>query len=247
MRMSKSPTMILLYVAFILFMISLTLVASTGVAPAIAIIWTLLSSLDIDYPLLPMGSVNTPFVLFANLLDAIIFALLAVSLATFFFEFIKQINITKRMTLSHVRRLKQHVIIVPYNDFAHHIIKELRAENIPTVVITDNETEAHKLYRQNVLAVVGDPKQLEAFTLAGIGSAKYVIACDDDDVQNAMIIVTAKSANARAKIISRVSSVDNIPKLDSAGAYRMIMPEITTGNEMAMEIANRISAVEKPK
>ncbi len=59
-------------------------------------------------------------------------------------------------------------------------------------------------------------------------------------MQNALISVTAKSANARAKIISRVTDYDNISKIKSAGAFRMIMPEITTGTEIGKEIVKKV-------
>jgi voltage-gated potassium channel len=239
MKTGNGP-FVLLTIAGLIFAVSFLLLVAAGVNPFIAMIWNVLASLDVGYAIIPQNFVSTPLVLFANLLDSFTFALIAVVLAAFFFDFIKQINIRKRFVMSRVSRMKNHIIIVPYNNFAMSLHKELKDAGEKCVIITEKESDAHRIYRQNDLAVVGDPKRVEAFTIAGIGRAKYVIACADEDLQNAMITVTAKSANARAKIISRVNNIESISKLGSAGAFRMIMPEITTGTEIGDEIVKRV-------
>jgi voltage-gated potassium channel len=237
---TKTTPFFLLTIATLVFAISFLLLIAAGVNPLIALIWNLLASLDVGYAIIPNALVSTPFVLVANLLDSFTFALLAVVLAAFFFEFIKQINIRKRFVMARVNRVKNHIILVPFNSFTRSLSKELREAGEKCVIITNDETDAHRLYRQNELAIVADPKRVEAFNIAGIGRAKYVIACADEDLENALITVTAKSANARAKIISRVNNIESISKLGSAGAFRMIMPEITTGTDIGAEIIRRV-------
>ncbi|MFI5412730.1 MAG: potassium channel family protein [Candidatus Micrarchaeales archaeon] len=238
----KNAPLFLITLASLLFVVTYLMLIASGVDPFIALIWNVLASLDVNFALLPSTLISKPFVLLASFLDAFIFALFAVALAAIFFDFIKQINIKKRFVISKIRKVKQHIIIVPFNNFALSLAKELKAAGQTCVIITENETDSHRVYRQNDLAIVGDPKNIEAYNIAGIGRAKYVIACADEDLQNALISVTAKSANARAKIISRVTDYDNISKLKSAGAFRMIMPEVTAGTELGGEIIKRIFA-----
>jgi voltage-gated potassium channel len=173
----------------------------------------------------------------ANLLDAFVFALLAVAIATIFFRFINGIDLGRRGALARIKRMKEHVIIAPYNGFASALMKELKPSGVPFVVITDNEAEAHKLYEKKVPAIIGIVASSDAFRTAGIGKAKLVIACDDNDTQNALICVTAKSANPRIRLLSRVSRLDSIPKLSKAGAHRMILPEVVTGTKLGEEIS----------
>ncbi len=238
--MKRRTSNILLASALIIFVASYLLLLYSGANPILALIWNVLASLDVNLALLPSSVASQPLVIVASFFDAFVFALMAVVLASLFLDFTKQINIRKRFTMSKIRRTKQHIILVPFNSFAKHLGKELAKIGHTCVFITENETEAGRLYRQNELALVGDPKTIEAFNAAGIGRAKYVITCAEDDITNALISVTAKSANIRAKIIARLNNFDNIQKLKSAGAYRMIMPEVTAGTEIGNEIAKRI-------
>jgi voltage-gated potassium channel len=230
----------LLAVALVLFAISYLMLVLSGANPFIALIWGLLSSFDVGLSILPTSVSAQPLAFIASLLDAFIFALITVVIAALFFDFIKQINLTKRMVISRIKNIKQHIILVPYNQFAYNLNKELKSIGEKTVIITTNEVDAQKLYRGGDLAIVADPKNIETFLASGIGRAKFVIACDDDDVQNALISITAKSANPKAKIISRIANLDDISKLKNSGALRMIMPEVSTGLEIGNEIAKRI-------
>ncbi len=231
---------VLLAVALVLFALSYLMLVFSGANPFIAFVWDLLSSFDVGLSILPSAVSAEPLTLIASLLDAFIFALMTVSIAAMFFNFIKQINLTKRIVLSRIRNIKQHIIIVPYNQFAHNLNKELKSVGEKTVIVTTSEAEARKMYRRGDLAIVADPKNIETFFVSGISRSKFVIACDDDDVQNALISITAKSANPKAKIISRIADLDNMAKLKNAGAFRMIMPEVSTGVEIGNEIAKRL-------
>jgi voltage-gated potassium channel len=236
----RKTEQVLLAVALVLFALSYLMLVLSGANPFIAFVWNLLSSMDVGLTILPAGISAGPLPFIASILDAFIFALMTVVIAALFFNFIKQINLTKRIVLSRIRKIRQHIIIVPYNQFAHSLDRELRAIGEKTVVVTTSEADARKMYRRGELAIVADPKNIESFYASGIGRAKFVIACDDDDVENALISITAKSANPKAKIISRISNLDNIAKLKNAGAQRMIMPEVSTGIEMGNEIVKRI-------
>ena len=240
MRAYNRTLTILLLTAAVLFAASYIMLIAAGVDPAIGLVWNVLSSLDINLNLLPATLSLSPLVLTANLLDAFTFALVAVALAAMFFDVIKQINFTKRVMLTKVRGIREHIIMVPYNNFTQSLNKELKASGQKTVLITESEAEARKLYRRGELVIVADPKDIETFNAAGIGRAKYVIACSEKDIENALISITAKSANPKAKIISRVGDFENISKLNSAGAYRMIMPEVTAGTEIGEEIIKKV-------
>ena len=236
----RKTEQVLLSVALMIFGISYLMVVFSGANPFIALIWSLLAAFDVGFDILPATVSSQPLVLVASLLDAFTFALITVVIAATFFSFIKQINLTKRVVISRIRTIKQHIIIVPYNKFAHSLNKELKSIGEKTVIVVTNESDARKLYRRGDLAVVADPKNIETFFASGIGRSKYVIACDDDDVQNALISITAKSANPKARIISRISNLDNMGRLKNAGAGRMIMPEVSTGIDMGNEIVKRV-------
>ena len=42
---------------------------------------------------------------------------------------------------------------------------------------------------------MGDLRSIETFEIAGIDRARCVVACGKDDIQNALVSITAKTAN----------------------------------------------------
>ncbi len=236
---TRHTVMLLLLISATLWTVSYGLLIIAGVAPLIALVWNVLSSLDINFDLLPAAVANTAPILAASLIDAFVFAIAAVALAALFLDTIKRVDFRRRHVVSKVKRLKGHVILAPYNQFAENICKELSAAGIKCVFLTADEMEAHRLYRKNELVLIGDPKAVDIFRMANIENAKYVIACSNDDLQNALIVVTAKSASAKTKIISRVTAMENIAKLGTAGAFRMIMTEVAAGQEIGEELVRR--------
>lgn len=237
----KTTLLVLLAICAMLFAVSFGMLVAAGIAPGIALIWNVLTTLDVNFDLLPASvATNNVFVFAASLLDAFIFALLAVALAALFFDVITRINIRRRIYLSKARKLSDHVIIVPFNNFAHALASELQERGQKRVTIAKTEEDLNRLYRSGELALIGDPETVGIFEVANIARAKYVVACSDSDIENALITVTAKSAAGRTRIISRVASMENIPKLGNAGAYRMVMPEVAAGEELGTELVNRI-------
>ncbi len=235
----KSAPFILIFSALTLFAISFDLLLLAGVQPWLDLMWNVLSSLDVNYQMLPQAVSESPLVFTASLVDAFIFAALAVALAALFFDFLKRINLSERRVIARIRGLRGHVILVPYNNFADYLSAELKNVGVECVIIAERESEVRSLHARRQMALVGDPKSTEIFRTAGLARAKYVIACSDDDVQNALITVTAKSVSQKAKIMSRITDIENISKLGRAGAYRMIMPEVTAGTDIAGEIVRR--------
>lgn len=229
--------MIVIIVA--LFLASVILTVLAGIDPQIALLENLFASLEIFYNLIPYSATTNPLILATNFIHTIVFALLAFTLASWFFDFISNISIRERVALSVAKKLQRHVIVVPFNQFAGDVIKELKRSGIKTVTIAESRKELVHIYRLNELGIPGNIKEMEVFEAAGIKRARYIVACSDDDMQNALIAITAKAANPNIEIIARVSDENDIPKLDIAGAKRMIMPEITAGQMIGEELAKR--------
>ncbi|MGC8572081.1 MAG: potassium channel family protein [Candidatus Micrarchaeia archaeon] len=223
---------ILPIVAFILFISALALLLYEGIQFEIAFIWLLLNSLGINFNILPKSSIDSPNVFAADLIGSFIFALVAIFLASIFFNYINSLELNEKRILKKVKKMKNHIIIAPANSFAEILKSELDAEGIENIIISERKADTDRLIKKKFIVITADPKNKESFELAGIKEASKVIACSDEDIENIMITVAARAANANAKIISRVSNIDNIPKLGTAGAYRMILPEITTGSEI---------------
>jgi len=228
-------------VAMLLFGVSIALTLLAGVSPGIALVWNMLSALYISYDIIPTNILSNPLILASSFLDAIVFALFAVFLATWFIDVIRSINIEEYFTLRKVRALKNHIIVAPYNNFSKVLVEELRKEKFRFVVIVENPSQAAQLYAKKIPAVVGELRGGEVLKSAGIERASSVIACDDDDVKNALISIAAKDANPGISIISRVVAEENMQKLGKAGASRIVIPEVTAGTNVGEELLKRVA------
>ena len=233
---------ILLIIAASLYAVAVMLTIYTGVNPLISVLWNAMASLQVYYAeLLPLSVASNPLIVVVNVIDIMTFALIALFLATEFLTFIRNIDLREKLALRKIKSMKNHVIIAPYNGFAHALIKDMEEKDYrEVVVITENQKAAHELGRRGVAAVLGKTSETESFVLSGAAKAKFVIACGDVDLDNALISVTAKSVNSKLKVISRVNKRENIPKLSMAGSYMTVLPEIEAGRIIGTELLKRV-------
>jgi voltage-gated potassium channel len=236
----KSAQHIMIGIIAVLFTMSVIFTICAGVRPAEALLDAALDSLEVSYVLIPFAVAANPLILLAKILDAGIFPILAVILAAWFFDFINSINFRERTTLSRLKRMSGHVIVVPSNSFARALLKELKSSSIEGVAIAENRREMRQIHNENLFAIAGDIKSMDTFEIAGIKRARCLVACSKDDIQNALIAITAKTANPRIKIIVRADKDENRVKLMRAGAHKVIVPGNTAGIDMGNEIVKRV-------
>lgn len=228
-------------IALVLYIASNILMLLAHVPLRIAVVQSLLEALQVDYPIIPQSMLGSPLLVIADVLNVFVFALIAVVLAALFYKLMSNVHVRDQIVLSRIRKLSGHVIVVPFNGFAKLLLKELRRNGIKAVTITPNKNSLASLYDNGELALLGDIKYADAFESAKIDNASFVVACSDDDMQNALIAITAKTANPHIGVIAKVSNEADIPKLNMAGAYKLIMPEVIAGENIGDEIARRVS------
>src|SRR5271169_5608042 len=121
-------TMVLIIV--VLFVLSVVITIYSGVSPQVSIIDAALDALQVNYNIILFASASTPLILVAKLLDALIFPVLTVLLAAWFFDFINHVNIREKLEFAKINKLENHVIVVPYNNFGKAMLKELKKSGI---------------------------------------------------------------------------------------------------------------------
>ncbi len=236
----KSAQYIMVGIIVVLFAASVMLTVGAGINLVRALLDSALDALDVSYVLIPFAMAANPLIFIAKILDAGIFPILAVLLAAWFFDFINGINFKERMVLSKLKRMKGHVIVVPSNGFARALLKELKGSSIEAVAIAENRREMRQVHNEGLFAIAGDIKSMDTFEIAGIKRARCLVACSKDDIQNALIAITAKTANPRINIIARADLEENRVKLMSAGAHVVIVPGKTAGVDIGNEIVKRV-------
>jgi voltage-gated potassium channel len=126
-----------------------------------------------------------------------------------------------------------HYIICGFGRVGRQVARDLRAVNMPYVVIDfspDNREAAMALDAPFIESSGADDDILRQ---AGIERAAGVIACVDSDAENIFVALTARELRDDILIVARASREESETKLLRAGANRVISPYKTSGSEMA--------------
>ncbi|MEM3791251.1 MAG: NAD-binding protein [Candidatus Micrarchaeaceae archaeon] len=221
----KEANYALIASALILITASIILYYAGGESIVLAILSTIFYSLSIDYSTIPLSKANNIFFVSAGIINTFTFAILTVLLASWFWYWISNIQIKEKIILNRIKKLRNHAIIVPFNQFAKEIIEELDKRKIETVVICNNRKQAHDLLEENIMAIYGDIKSEDSYRLANVSSAKYVFAVSESESENAIASVNVRSMNKKAKVFARCKFEDGAAHLTLVGAYKAIIPE----------------------
>jgi voltage-gated potassium channel len=134
---------------------------------------------------------------------------------------------------SHLRALRDHVIVCGYGRTGRQVVRDLEKAGNRYVVVEMNPAPLENVQRDRRLCVIGDAANDEVLHLAGIDRARALVSAVDSDERNVYIVLTARSLNPTLFIVARSSYPDSIPKLERAGADRVVSPYTTTGRRMA--------------
>lgn len=142
-----------------------------------------------------------------------------------------------RETMDHViDTMTDHYIVCGYGRMGQQIVKDLRRQHVPFVVIEDNPEQIPRLKEEKILHIVGKASNDEVLLHAGIMRAKGVIAVAASDEENVFIVLTARGLNTKLCIVARSIREENEDKLRRAGADRVMSPYILGGRRMAAAV-----------
>ncbi|MEF8974295.1 MAG: NAD-binding protein, partial [Haloarcula sp.] len=105
------------------------------------------------------------------------------------------------MTDAQLDLLENHVLVLGHGDLTEPIIEELTGA-IEFVVITPDTETATRLQQRDIAVLTADPSDEEPMQRAGIEDATAVVAATNDDAQDALGILTAKSLNPEVNIVA---------------------------------------------
>jgi voltage-gated potassium channel len=140
-----------------------------------------------------------------------------------------------------LKKMKDHIIIVGLGSTGIATLKELKLykHNENKLVVIDKQESLLKTAADlGAIGVLGDGSGEDTLHQAGIKGASILIVTTPNDDSNVLITLTAKDLNPKVKIITKVSEGENIKQLKRAGADVIISPSLTSGNLMAMAVAN---------
>ncbi|MEA3458449.1 MAG: TrkA family potassium uptake protein [Candidatus Thermoplasmatota archaeon] len=105
------------------------------------------------------------------------------------------------------------IIICGYGVVGKRVASIVHKQQISYKIIDEKE-----IFDDDTLHIVGNAASEKVLKQAGIEKAKTIVAATDDDITNAFITLLARDLNKDIAILARVDEVENVDKLDKAGA-----------------------------
>ena len=150
---------------------------------------------------------------------------------------VKMSTLKRRLvSIGVIHKLKGHHIVCGYGRIGFVICREFRRENRPYAVIENNPDKAAELIDDGIPVVVGDATSDATLIEAGVERAVGLISSMPSDAENVFVALSAKRLNSDLFVVARAVRDSAIPKLQAAGANRVISPYTMGGLRMAESV-----------
>ncbi len=183
-----------------------------------------------------MGRVFTSFYILMNLG---LFAYVVSVLSTYFFEGKLKSIFQDYKSVKEISKMNDHVIVCGYGRNGKQACEELGKSGKEFVII-EQETSVKDSIPEHMKFFIGDATKDDNLKRVGIDRASSIIITTPSDAANVFITLTARFLNPGIHIISRASNPETENKLHTAGANKVIMPDVLGGMFMAQLITKPI-------
>lgn len=135
-----------------------------------------------------------------------------------------------------IDKLNNHTIVCGYGRIGAIALREIEREGLPVVAIEMGEELVPKMEADEVLFIAGDATSDEILLRAGIDRAKNLITALSSEAANVYVSLTARQLNPALYIVARANNESHIPRLERAGADRVMLPHTIGGIRMAQSV-----------
>lgn len=146
----------------------------------------------------------------------------------------------RRRMQKEIEKLAGHIVVAGAGGTGKHVIEELHATQTPFVVIDRSDhvlkQVSEDLCEGKMLYVHGDATMDHVLVTAGIARARGVVAALTHDKDNLYVTLSARSLNARARIVSKVVEDEAGAKIVKAGASAIVNPALIGARRLAGEL-----------
>ncbi|EMG38942.1 K+ transport system, NAD-binding component [Desulfocurvibacter africanus PCS] len=147
-----------------------------------------------------------------------------------------QLMLERRRMQKIINKQSGHFIVCGYGRIGSIVAKEIHREGYPVVVVEKDPTLIEELEASGMMSVAGDATSDEVLLSAGLEKASSLITALTSDAANVYVTLTARQLNPKLTIIARADSEAHIPRLERAGADRVVLPNLIGGRRMAQSV-----------
>lgn len=127
-------------------------------------------------------------------------------------------------------KLSDHVVVVGAHRVGGEIVRFLKKEKHPIVVLDFNPHQVEILLSQEIPVIYGDASDPEVLDLLNLELAKMIISTSPDLESNKTLLEDLKLRNINAPTIIRAETIKDAQSLYKRGADFVILPEVMAGD-----------------
>jgi Trk K+ transport system NAD-binding subunit len=139
-----------------------------------------------------------------------------------------------------IKRLKNHAIIMGYSHLGRYVAEKLDELGFDYAIVTRDPNVYHELLKQNAFVVLENENHpIMALKDAGLDKAAIIIAAQDEDSRNMLIILAVRKMRPDIRIVSVIDDQDLVETAKTAGADAVIPASITVGRLLALSAVTK--------
>lgn len=142
---------------------------------------------------------------------------------------------------SHHENLEGHIILIGARKVGGEIVKLLKRENIPQIVLDFNPHQVEALMREKIPVLYGDMGDPEILDVLNLSDARMIISTSASMEDNRLILEELRSRRINCPVIVRAETADDAKDLYRAGADFVIIPEILAGDFLVDKLKDQIA------
>ena len=241
--LSKLPANVIIY-AIILIIISLTygIIGSHHIMNLNfidSLYFTVITMATVGYgDIMPVTTLQKIFSISLALIGVGIFAYIFSTFITNFITKVEEVKSGVEMKKK-IEKIEDHYILCGYGRVGQVVLQELLKRHQKIIIVEKNKEVFDKLKNneefiknEDIIIVHGDATENEIMEKFKIEKSYGLILTTGSDVSNLFIVLTIRDNYPNSWIVSRASKIENISRLYSAGANKVISPEASGGNDL---------------
>lgn len=144
----------------------------------------------------------------------------------------------RQKMLNKIKNFENHTIVCGYGRMGEVICKKLSQYKNPFVVIEKRPALIDELKKTNYHYLEGDAANDDCLLQAGVKKAKVLVSVIDNDSDGLYVALAGRSMNDKLFIIVRANEEKAKKRILRAGANRVILPFIMSGQKVAETVLN---------
>ena len=139
-----------------------------------------------------------------------------------------------------IANVSGHVVVIGGRKVGGEIVKFLKREHIPQIVLDFNPHQVEALMKEKIPVLYGDMGDPEVLDGLNLGNCRMVISTSASLEDNKLLLEELSSRRINVPVIVRAESADDAKELYEKGADFVIVPEILAGDYLVEKLKDHM-------